>query len=568
MPGACYQLRHVSELLLHFPEEPLSLRRVLSALLATTVALCVPPLSLAQGSRSNSEQPKAAVFGGYSFYRAGGKVMNATVPDFKKGWAGQLIVNTSPWMGVVFDVNGHYNNFASAHDYLFGLRIQSPNFRIRPFAEGFTGVQHFSPKGLPSQNTAVYAGGAGIDIKVTPKISVRPVQFTFVHTYYDSQKNYFDGGRVQAGLVYNLGLPSHEGEVLAICSADPSAVDAGAPINVSVTAKGFLPKRILSYSYASTGGAVTGNLATASVGTTGVRPGTYTVTATVKDNGRRKHQQTANCQAEFIVKEKLPPSLSISADPASVIAGDASTITVKGSSPDSRPLTYACTASGGQLTGNGPTYTLDTSGAQGAITVKCTVSDDRNLSASATASVEVNAPASRTQVSKFGTIEFKHDPKRPTRVDNEAKGELDRYADALAASPEVKGVAVGYAAAPEDKDKAAQRAVNAKNYLQKDKGTDPARIEPRTGVDNAQKVDLWIVPAGANFAAEGTSVVDESKVRAVPRVPLKPRTHKKLQKSHKSARASARNCHKPGHPCVPHKSPRRSNKSGRKERLH
>ncbi len=545
------------------------LRRVLSILLTSAFALCAP-FSLAQGSSSKSDEPKASVFGGYSFYRAGGKIGNATVPEFKTGWAGQFAINTSRWTRVVIDVNGHYNNFASAHSYLLGLRFQSPKYRVRPFAEGFTGVQHFSPKGLQSQNTAVYAGGAGVDIKVTPKVSIRPLEFTFVHTYYGPQQNYFDGGRVQGGIVYNLGLPSHEGEVLATCTAEPTSVDAGMPVNVSVTARGFLPKRILSYSYATTGGAVTGNLATASVDTTGVQPGSYTVTAKVLDNGRRKHQQRADCNAEFTVKALLPPTLSISAEPASVTAGDASTITVTASSPDNRPLSYTCSADAGKLTGTDTTYTLDTSGAQAAITVKCTATDDRHLSTSATASVQVNAASSKTQVSKFGTIEFKHDTKRPTRVDNEAKGELDRYADALAAAPDVKGVAVGFAAADEEKaatNFAAQRAVNTKSYLTKDKGTDPVRIEPRTGAEGAQKVDLWIVPAGVNFVADGTKVVDESKVKAVPRLPLKVRTHKKARgHAHKLVRNARENCRKHGARCgTNHKSlarptsPRKSN---------
>jgi hypothetical protein len=145
------------------------------------------------------------------------------------------------------------------------------------------------------------------------------------------------------------------------------------------------------------------------------------------------------------------------------------------------------------------------------------------------------------QPSRFGAIEFKRDTKRPTRVDNEAKGELDRYADALAAVPDVKGVLVGYAAPTDAKDGAkrhaiaGQRAVNTKDYLSKEKGVDPMRIQPRAGSGDGQKVELWLLPAGSVFAAEGSSVVDETKVKAVPRVALKARKpsgkpHKKVHK--------------------------------------
>jgi hypothetical protein len=189
-------------------------------------------------------------------------------------------------------------------------------------------------------------------------------------------------------------------------------------------------------------------------------------------------------------------------------------------------------------------YTLDTTGVpESTITVNCTVTDDRNLSASASTSVSctvppppaVKAEAPAPQANKFGSIEFKRDTKRPTRVDNEAKGELDRYADALAAAPDSKGVVVGYATTKEAETKkgkefAAQRAVNTKDYVSKEKGIDAARIEPRTGGDSDQRVDLWIVPAGATLPAADTTVVDENKVKAVPRVALKQKAHKKGHK--------------------------------------
>jgi len=220
-----------------------------------------------------------------------------------------------------------------------------------------------------------------------------------------------------------------------------------------------------------------------------------------------------------------------------VNAGGTSAITASGSSPDNRPLTYSCNASAGQLSGSGSSYTLDTTGVPASdISVNCTATDDRSLSASASTSVTVTVPAPPPpaavppSASKFGDIEFKHDLKRPTRVDNEAKGELDRYADALAASPDAKGVVVGFATAQEKQPKkgskkmpefAAERAVNTKDYLTVEKGIDPSRIEPRTGSDDDQRVDLWIVPAGATFPESDTAAVDESKVKPIARVPVK-----------------------------------------------
>ncbi len=301
----------------------------------------------------------------------------------------------------------------------------------------------------------------------------------------------------------------------------------------------------MSYSYETNGGKVSGKTATATVDTTGVAAGSYTVIAKVVDNGKGKHQQMATCQAPFTVNEEHAPTLSISAVPNSVTVGDSSTITANGNSADNRPLSYSCTTTDGRLTGNGPTYTLETAdAAPGTAEVNCTVSDDRNLKATASASVQINAKVlpKAPEAKQFGTIEFKRDIKRPTRVDNEAKGELDRYADALAAAPDSKGVVVGYATAKENTPKkgskhvpdfAAQRAVNTKEYVTKEKGIDPARIEPRTGSGEGQKVDLWIVPAGATFPEAGTTVVDEAKVKAVPRVAVRKKAHKRA--AHKKA---------------------------------
>ena len=319
-------------------------------------------------------------------------------------------------------------------------------------------------------------------------------------------------------------------------------------MKIGVTPAGFLPKRELSYSYASNGGKVAGSTNTATVFTAGLEPGSYTVTAKVIDNGKGKHQQVANCQATFSVNEppKHPPVLSVTANPASVASGDSSTITASGSSPDNRPLSYKCAATAGRLNGNGPAYTLDTAGVpESSVSVRCTVSDDRNLTASASTAVKVDVPPPALLAKDFGLVGFKHDLKRPTRVDNEAKGELDRYADALASAPDAKGVIVGYASVTEDTAKksskkspqfAAQRAVNTKNYVTKEKGIDPTRIEVRTGSGDDQKIELWIVPVGAALPATDTKVVDESKVKAVPRVALRARkaAHKRAhKKAHK-----------------------------------
>jgi hypothetical protein len=526
-------------------------------------------------SAQSLDTPTAEVFGGYSWYRAGGSANNVTVPSFNKGWAGQYTYNLNHWAGLAVDVSGHYNGVAHAQGLAAG-----PQFKLRkgpfvPFGEVLLGFQNFAPKNLPSQNATTFMVGGGLDLRITSGLSIRPLEVDFVNSYYSPGKmsNSFNGARVQGGVVFNFGQAAREGEVSADCSVTPPSVIQGMPVKIGVDTKGFLPGRTLRYSYSTSGGVLDSHHETATVETTNLDSGQYRVNVLVVDNGKGiRHQQSATCHAVFTIYPKQPPAASISADPTSLAAGESSKIIVTGKSADNRPLIYSCTASAGHLSGAGTEYTLQTAGlGPGTVTVKCTVSDDRSQMAAAATSVEVHTPAkaestppvelppvaaahpmtaSPPQPTKFGTIEFKHDVKRPTRVDNEAKGELDRYADALAAWPDARGVLVGNVARAEVETHpklfrtfAARRAVNTKDYISKEKGVDAARIQPRTRRGDEQTTELWIVPAGAAFNATGTSLVDESRVKARPRVAQQKnkmhtskmhrtkKTHRKVRKS-------------------------------------
>jgi outer membrane protein OmpA-like peptidoglycan-associated protein len=531
----------------------MSLRRVVSVLLISAIALCAPLWLSAQDKTA----PDVEIFGGYSWYHAGGSVplppppssRDLGVGDYQAGFGTQLIFNVNNVLGITIDGAGHFED-GQAYTVTAGPRFTLRRGRFMPFGEALFGISRFAPDGLDTQNHVAIISGLGIDYKLTPHLSFRPIEADYVYTRYNPfdrrVANDLNGVRVQAGFVLNLGLPHAEEAVSAACAAEPGSVDSGMPVTVTVTPSGFLPKRTLSYSYTTTGGKVSGTGASASVDTTGLQSGSYTVSATVMDNGRGSHQRTASCQATFMVKEQHPPTLSVTANPDTVTAGEPSTITANGSSPDNRPLTYTCNANAGTLSGSGTHYTLDTTGvAPGSIGVNCTVTDDRNLSASAGTSVTVTAPApppppavapqAAPQASKFGSIEFKHDLKRPTRVDNEAKGELDRYADALNAAPDAKGVVVGFATTEEKQSKkgkeyAAQRAINTKAYLVQEKGIDPSRIEVRTGTEDDKRVDLWVVPAGAQFPEDDTTRVNEEQVKPVPRM-APPKARKKVRKA-------------------------------------
>ena len=153
---------------------------------------------------------------------------------------------------------------------------------------------------------------------------------------------------------------------------------------------------------------------------------------------------------------------------------------------------------------SGNTATLSTTGAPaGSITVTCTVQDDKGQTATCTASVNVEAPppppAPKTKT--LCSINFDRDKRRPARVDNEAKACLDDVALNLQQQTDASAVLVGEAASDEKKADtlAAQRAVNTKDYLVKEKGIDPSRISVRTGTQGNKEVENYLVPAGATF---------------------------------------------------------------------
>ena len=517
------------------------------------------------------------LFGGYSGYRMGGKLNGVTVPDFKSGFGSQLIVSTSRWTGVVVDLNGNFNSGTSAVGYAFGVRFHHRLWRFDPFGQAQLGGQYFSPKGFPSQNMPAYIFGGGLDVRVDRRFSIRPFQLSYVNATYNKSATlgtgsiYFNGARLQAGIVYHMGLTEFEGPVSAACGADPAPVNAGEPVKITVATKGFLPRRRLTYSYKSDAGAIAGHEDSATVDTAGVRPGSYTVNAEVVDNGKGKHRRLATCEASFEVSappaqapeakaetngapQLQAPEAEKTAAPAETGTASSGAAATAGNKPESSQLPAAQPAVEQAAVSPAavPEAKAEANGApqlQAPEAGKTAAPAETGTASSSAAARAGNKPESsqlpaagegkkaanslgaaqlaKPKPARFGTIRFQRDHRRPTRVDNEAKAELDRYADALqAAPPDTVGVVVGFAGTRQKPGGAARRAVNTKDYLCHDKGIDRARIVPRSTKRSGKKVELWLSQSGAAMPPRSTAV-DEDAVKAVPRAPLKPkaRTH-------------------------------------------
>jgi hypothetical protein len=501
--------------------------------------------------------PKVEVFIGYQWLNPGGNIPDQTppptgpfafkLPSITQGFGSNVSYNFTKLWALEGNYGGDWNRSASISAFAVGPKLTYRGDGVNFFVHTLLGFERLSSRGLdPSNGVAAILGG-GMDLKIWKPVTLR----LFEADYQFARQNFagnvppddsslrrptYDGVRLTTGLVFNFG-GAPEIPVAAACSVQPTEVMVGEPVHATVTASNFNPKHTVTYAWSSNGGKIDGKDTGATIDTNGVAGGNYTVTATVTDP-RAKKNNMASCSANFTVKEppKNPPQISCSASPTTVQTGTPATITCSCTSPDNVPVTVGgWTASGGSISGSGNTATLTTTGASsGPISISATCTDSRGLTATASSSVTVeNPPPPPPQATKVNECAYPN-AKKPWRVDNTCKAELDDVALKLQQDPDAKLVVVGNAEPTEKrKNLAAERALNVKAYIsggEAKQNIDPSRIEARTGNAGTGTTEQWIVPAGATFPeADSTTPVDETKVQPVPDHP-KPVAKKKAAK--------------------------------------
>ena len=523
------------------------------ALLFALVLVAVPALISAQ----EEKPPKVDLFLGYQWLHPGVTIANAPnqtppspfkLPDIAQGMGFAGAYNFTKYLALEADYGGNWNKHANDQTATIGPRLMWRGDNVNFFIHALGGVSRLSPKqlGTSSNGLAAVLGG-GMDLRIWKQLSWRVFEADFVASHYNFaeqvapldphlQRPSQQGVRLRSGLVFNFG-GGKEAPVAAACSVQPSEVMVGEPVHVTVAPSNFNPKHTLTYNWTSTGGKIEGKDTGATIDTNGMTGGSYTATARVTDAKAKKNNE-ASCTSNFTVKEppKNPPQMSCSANPASVQAGTAVTVTCNCTSPDNVPVTVGSwTATSGSISGTGNTATLNTNGASpGQITVNATCTDSRGLTASNTAAVTIESPPPPPpQCSKLNECQYPNKVK-PWRVDNTCKAALDDVALRLQQEPESKVVVVGNAD-PKEKRKnlAGERAVDVKAYLsggEAKQNIDASRIETRTGSAGTMTSEHWIVPAGAKCPdIDSATPVDETKVKAIPDHP-KPAAKKKAVK--------------------------------------
>jgi hypothetical protein len=456
-------------------------------------------------------------------------------PNFNTfGATGQFTYNANKWLGFTAEIGGyHYKrqtyqldasgnyvpegSSGSLQSYLFGPHIAFRHFdHFVPFAEVLFGAVRAGSQltGTNQQSSFALAAGGGVDAVIVKNFAWRVFEADYFMTNFtgtlvspSGRQNNF---RIGTGVVLRWGYPPEPPKPnhppVASCSASPTSVYQGSTDAIAVhVAATDADNDPLTYSYTATGGTVDGSGPDVRFNPAGLAIGSYTVNAKV-DDGRGG---TATCAVDVAVTKRpnRPPVISCAPERNPIIAGERVAINSTASDPDGDPLTYSYSATGGQVSGNGPVAQFDSTGlSAGSYTVTCTADDGQGGRTSATTTVDVQQPAPPPQASKVGDCGY--NKVGAARFDNACKRVGDDVALRLKNEPNAKVVIIGYADKKEPKaEKLAQaRADGAKKYLG-EKGIDASRIETRVGTASTEKgsekdnrrVDFIFVPEGATY---------------------------------------------------------------------
>lgn len=519
------------------------------------------------------EAPRSELSFDYSFARYAPSA-SYTKGHSLNGGGGQIKFNIGQYFGIMADFQGYNSNTTkfvipvsanfpyggngtvsgNLFTYLFGPVVKfhaTPH--VNPFVDVLVGAAHSNVYGnayqvicqpvaggcatkqTPDSNGFALSAGGGFDVPINSHVDFRVGQFDYLYTRFtnifnDAGQNNF---RFVTGLNIKMGLPNPRNPTVA-CGVEPNELLPWAgPVKANASPTDFNPKHPLAYGWQSNAGSATSEGASATIDTTSLAPGQYTITANVTDQKLKKNN-TATCTASFTVKQPRPPVVACSASPATVKPGEAIALTVSGSSPDLSAIDKrSFSASSGALK-EGETQrgaqpgefttlaTLDTTNVSpGTITVNVGVTDVHGMSSTCIASAEVLAPPAPlpTPTAQIvGRCDFK-DPNRPTRVDNVCKASLDGVALQLKNDSESRLVVVGFAdekAGAKKKNVESLRAASVRDYLTKGDGKaqiNTSRIELRKANDrnSGNIVQIYLVPPeAAGVQMENTQIVDES----------------------------------------------------------
>jgi len=201
--------------------------------------------------------------------------------------------------------------------------------------------------------------------------------------------------------------------------------------------------------------------------------------------------------AQATAAAQQPLGIACSAEPATVHAGESSTVTCEASGAEHRPVSFTFSASNARLVQRDNTAVLDTHDlAAGPVEVLATASDDQNQTATVKTTVNVDTARAALVPTKLNYVSF---APNSARLDNAGKAVLDGIALRLERDTDSSLVVLGLVESGENRNLAQQRASSAALYLAKDKGIDDKRLQLRDGGEYGDKAELWMVPPGTKL---------------------------------------------------------------------
>ena len=189
--------------------------------------------------------------------------------------------------------------------------------------------------------------------------------------------------------VHTAPPPTPNRPPVGTCFADPVQVVSGSGDTVSVRADASDPDNDpLTYTWTATVGTIEGSGSQVRWNPAGAVAGPYSINVRV-DDGRGG---SVSCVAQVFVVSR-PQTMSCSASPSSVHAGDRVHITASPSNPNNDPLTFTWESGGGRVIGSGAEVDLDTTGVKPSrYEVTGQATDGRGGNAECRAEFNVEAP--------------------------------------------------------------------------------------------------------------------------------------------------------------------------------
>ena len=384
-------------------------------LIASFLAIFALALISGTAVAQSDSNPQWDVFLGYQYLHPGATVplgdpSNPTiykVPDMAKGFGAAVAYNFDPHWALETDFGHNWTTNDTETTLSLGPRFMWRTDNGNFFLHALASYNHLGVSGLNNGSNGVGAIlGGGLDLPLTKSFAWRVFQADYVwarHDYSDYVDSQFgslrhpmsEGIRLRTGVVFSFG-GAEPVTPTAACSVQPTEVLVGEPLTATVTPSNFNPKHTVTYSWSGNGGQINGKDTTASIDTTNAAPGNYAISAKVTDPKAKKNGE-ASCTANYTIKPlppKNPPTLSLSASPASLVAGGSVNLSANCNSPDSVPVSVAnWTSSAGTVSGSGNSATLSTAGLPpGPITVNATCTDSRGLTAQGSTQVNIEIP--------------------------------------------------------------------------------------------------------------------------------------------------------------------------------